>query len=773
MKYVWMACLALVAACNGGGGDDDAANAGTGVFGRVTALGQPVAGATVHVGSTSTQTDVMGMYRLAAPAGQTVVRVEADGHLINVQRTTIAGSTALYLALLPEGPAQPLDSTVGGTITGQRGAQVSVPPNGLVDSQGQPVTGEVAVHLTPLDPAVEDELAAAPGDFEARTRGGATAQLESFGMLDITMRRGDEVLQVAPGQTFAVRIPAPDGMVTPPEAMPLWSFDEAAGVWVEEGELTYDPAEKVYVGEIAHMSMWNADVEMETTCISGQVLDGDGNPVPGARVRGRGVDYYGADATTANADGRFALLVRKNSTVSVLALHEEGGGEARTIQSGDATAQQPTSVNDPACSDGGTWTVRRGEVVFEDGRTISCSTDAFDDLGLTRCVPILAEVGRCFQPSGACTQEGLLNIRYANGARMETDISDTSNVSVVYYGPGGQNCGRQVIDASAGGAQVTLELPDGRRETYSVAVNTNTGAVTYSCADGSQVSIDQADQERIAACTGAAEECEEPDQPGFGMCDGDADCDGGSCCFGVCVPTDFCPSGTACVDDGMCSDGEMCCPATNDCQSEADCINYGWCDRDAHCGDNRACCDNECSRDPFCEGSCRGDDDCDDGICCPGTEGEPNRCYSDLDACFGGRACDEASDCGGEGMTCCDGMCASWERCYEGNECADSGACGGAESPYLCCEREGGQTCQTEIFCASFRACDDQNPCSNGTQCCNNPQLANEPICLGPDLCTFGLPCAAQADCDALFCCAIPGGQEPICVSECQEDWRR
>jgi hypothetical protein len=727
----------------------------------------------VRVGDRTTQTDASGLYRLAAPAGPTVVRVEADGHLINVQRTTIAGSTALYLAVLPEAPAQPLDATMGGTITGQRGAEVTVPANGLVDSQGQPVTGEIAVHLTPLDPAVEDELAAAPGDFEARTLTGSTAQLESFGMLDITMRRGDEVLQVAPGQTFAVRIPAPDGMVTPPESMPLWSFDEETGVWVEEAELTYDAASKVYVGEIAHMSMWNADVVMETTCVTGRVVDGEGNPVPGARVRGRGVDYYGTDAATTGADGRFVLLVRKDSEVSILALHEEGGGEGRTVQSGTQTARQPPSIDDSACTDGGTWTVRRGEVVFDDGRRISCATDAFDDLGLTRCVPILAEVGRCFQPSGACTQEGLLDIRYANGARMETDISDTNNVNIIYYGPNGENCGRQIVDASAGGAQVTLELPDGRRETYAVAVDVNTGTVTYSCADGSQVSIDQADQERIAACTGAAEECEEGDDPGFGMCDDDADCNGGSCCFGVCVPSEFCPSGTACVDDSMCGDGEMCCPATNDCQSEADCVTYGWCERDAQCGENRACCDNECSREPFCEGSCRGDDDCEDGICCPGGDGEPNRCYSDLDACYGGRACETAAECGGEGMTCCDGVCDAWGDCYEGEPCGGDADCGGADSPYGCCDRDGDLTCQTEVFCASFRPCDAENPCGDGTACCDNPEISNQPICLGPDLCTFGLPCEAQADCDALFCCAVPGAPEAICIGDCQADWRR
>lgn len=772
MKYLWMLSLALLVACGGGGDDDDPQGAGTGVFGQVTALGQPVSGATVRVGSTSAQTDAEGRYRVAAPAGPAVVTVEADGHLINVQRTTIAGATALHMALLPEAPAQPLDATMGGTITGGRGAQVTVPANGLVDAQGQPVTGEIAVHLTPIDPAREDELFAAPGDFEARTQAGEVAQLESFGMLDITMRRGDDVLQVAPGQTFEIQIPAPDGMIAHPDSMPLWSFNETTGVWVEEGTLRYDATEKVYVGEIAHMSMWNADVVIDTTCIKGRVVDADGAPVAGARVRGRGVDYYGTDSSTANANGEFALLVRKDSEVSVLALHAEGGGEGRTVRSGSDTARQPPSIDDPACVDGGTWTVRRGEVVFDDGRRVSCSGNAFDDLGLTRCVPLLAEVGRCFQPSGACTEEGVLNVRYANGSRLETNIGDGNMVTIGYFGPNGEDCGRQIVDASAGGAQVTMELPSGRRETYSVRVDTDSGAVTYGCVGGGELRIDQADQERIAACTGAAEECESSDNPGFGQCEDDADCNGGSCCFGVCVPSDFCPSGTACADNSMCGDDEICCPATNDCKSEAACADYGWCDRDEICGENRACCDNTCSRYPFCEGSCRGDGDCEEGVCCPGVN-EPNYCSDSAESCYNGRECTVDADCGIDSFTCCDGSCRSWESCFGNEQCADDSACGGEGSPLVCCDRGDFMDCETPLKCASFRPCDAENPCGGGTACCNNPQISNEPICLGPELCTLNLPCEAQADCGALFCCAVPGIDQPYCSPQCQEDWRR
>lgn len=771
-RLLFLSLLAL-AACNGGGGGDSTTEAGSGLFGRVTANGAGVANAAVFIGAQRTQTDADGRFTLAAPPGPAVVTIQAPAHVINVQRVTlIDGPNALSVALLPEAPAVMLDATQGGEAMGARGARVVVPAGALVSPVGASVGGEVAVHVTPIDPSIPAELDAAPGDFEARTAGGAPAQLESFGMLDVTIRQGDEVLDVAEGQTLQISIPAPSGVTDPPASMPLWSFDEAQGLWIEEGTLTLDADAGVYVGEIAHMSAWNADRPLDTTCISGRVVDSDGNPVPGARVRGRGVDYTGSDATVADADGRFALLVRKDSLVSVAAYHADGGGQVREVRSGSATAPQPVNVGDASCTDGGTWTVERGTVVFDDGRRVVCTDDAFARLGLQQCLPFMAEVTDCYRPEGACTQEGIFTTRYANGAASVAEIND-GEVSITLIGASGVECATQTVS----GSSVTIILPDGRSETYGVDFNADTGAVTYTCTDGSQRTITAEDQEILAACTGNSEQ--ECAQSGGGgnigeACEASAECGAGNrCCLGICITEELCPVAAPCESDAECTDGALCCPATNSCQTEDDCVALGGCTEDAQCGEGSACCDGDCVGRPYCEGTCRVDDECAEGICCLAANDDLNYCAADATDCYRGRECVLDTDCGDPAtLTCCDGTCDTWDGCYEGEVCVDDGGCGGAGSPLECCEREDGLSCETPSNCASFRPCDDATPCGADTICCADSFITDQPICLTPTFCALNKPCETSEECAGGQCCAVPG-QDAICAEDCPEEWRQ
>lgn len=776
--FVFSLVLACAACDDGGGGDNDAgvAVAQDALFGRVTAGGQGVAGATVIVGGVTATTGADGSYEVAVGAGAAVARVEAEGHVINVQRVQVSGATALDFALLAEAPAQPLDATMGGAVDGERGARVTVPAGGLVDPAGAVVEGEVAVHLTPIDPAVPDQLAAAPGDFEARQADGSATQLETFGMLDVTIRQGESTLQVAPGERLEIRIPAPMGQAELPPEMPLWSFDEAQGLWIEEGTLALDAESGTYVGAIEHMSVWNADKPLDTTCVSGTVVDADsGAPLVGARVSGTGVDYLGTDATTTDAQGRFALLVKVGSEVSVAAYHQSGGGEIRTITSGDAIAPQPVSPGDDSCTDGGTWTVRRGEVTIDGAPPVSCDVDVFNQLDLRTCVPLLVELGECHQPSGACTQEGLFDIEYANGAATRTNIGDDGSVSIEYFGPGGVPCGQQEVQASAGGVNTfTLVLPDGRRASYGVDIDVNSGSITYQCANGGSRTLTSADQQRLQACTGGGEnECAEVDNSIGDACEADADCGGGDvvCCVGICLERASCPL-AGCDDDAQCADGQICCPTSDSCLTEAQCVSTGWCETDAQCGEGRACCDGVCDNQPFCEGFCQADGDCEAGICCAQPEG--NYCAADAEACFSGQACAQTEDCGDPAvMTCCDGTCQSWSNCYEGGACAEQSECGGEQSSQVCCEREGAMSCEDRVNCASFRACGEGEPaCTEGTLCCNNPAFFDGEICLPPELCFVNQVCEGDADCGGLDCCAIPQ-DEARCVQECPEEWRQ
>lgn len=321
-------------------------------------------------GSEVARTDADGTFDLSAGSGeQVVLSFRAPGFVRGIERIEVANApTALRVTMRTEAPALPLDSTAGGRVDGMRGASIDAPALAFVDRSGNAISGMVDVHLTPLDPSVASELAAYPGDGRARTYSGETVGLESFGVVDVTVRQGETDLTIADGMGVTVEFPLPaSSPAVPPETIALWGFDEQAGVWTEEGEAVLDAERGVYVGTITHLSPWNCDQPLEATCVGGEVIDGDGTPIAGAYIMARGIDYLGDASAVAGDDGRFCLAARKNSRLEVT-VHLPGGESiTREVDTGSEDTEIPAACDDPRCLDAGTWEFTDVDVEAEGG----------------------------------------------------------------------------------------------------------------------------------------------------------------------------------------------------------------------------------------------------------------------------------------------------------------------------------------------------------------------------------------------------------------------
>ena len=105
---------------------------------------------------------------------------------------------------------------------------------------------------------------AIPGDYRAVTRSGQNAEMLSFGALhvDITDPSG-RPLRLKPGIEADMAVPS---FATNPGAAPAriatWSYDEATGMWREEGQATLQtsPQGPAYAGKTTHFSTLNMDV---------------------------------------------------------------------------------------------------------------------------------------------------------------------------------------------------------------------------------------------------------------------------------------------------------------------------------------------------------------------------------------------------------------------------------------------------------------------------------------------------------------------------------
>ncbi|PJB40182.1 MAG: hypothetical protein CO108_15540 [Deltaproteobacteria bacterium CG_4_9_14_3_um_filter_63_12] len=756
-----MAAL-LLAGCTSGGHGTPVSTTQTGVFGQVRDLsGAPVAGAKVMIGAASATTDAAGQYALRTSAGQTVVRFEASGFVDTVERVLVTADnvSGLDAVLLPEAAGQSLDAAAGGTIDGTRGAQLKAPAGAFVDKSGGAVSGEVMVHLTPLDPGVAAELAAAPGDLTAVDDSGAGQILESLGMLDVSVKQDGNRLDIAPGATIEIRVPAPAGVAAPPDEIPLWSFDESAGRWLEEGVATYDAASGGYTATIEHLSWWNCDQVGSATCIGGCVEDENGNPVPGAGIVATGVDYIGMSDATAGADGCFQLAVRKSSTIAVTAYHAAGGGQQREVSSGEAETQVPPGPS-AACLDLGKWVVKRGEVVLPDGTVIDCAGVSNPMEG---CFDKGAQLASCFQPAGACAYEGssvtTSTITYANGSKVERTTDGMGTVSR-YYAPDGTLCGEQRIEVLdyAGNqvsSRITVSLPNGQSESVGFQLNSDTNGITFTCTDGRSVVWTQEDSAIFQACSGeSTESCTgSPTVTPGGPCQTTADCDDDlTCCQGtLCTLPGMCPGG--CATDSDCTGGYECCDidGTTFCLPPGTCTIGDSCSSDSDCG-SFTCCKGSCATS--CEaGPCVSASDCGAGeICCPGST--ENTC-SEVVSCYSGRDCASAADCGaGSGLICCgnNSTCSTEADCAVGQTCASNAEC---PTPLLCCDNAMAPGCQTLETCDLGRPCAADTDCSApGFTCCT--RYGN--LCYDNVSCWLTAPCTVDADCGTapgLKCCMI------------------
>lgn len=323
-------------------------------------------------------TDAHGLYSVedGVTGNSAVVQFEKEGYV----------GSSVTVALLPDDMttvnatliemAEPVvvNSDSGGEADDGTGNKLILPAGALVQREGaKAVTGDVDVHITPLDVTKTEDLAAFPGEFRALAAGKSTdtVQLETFALADFTVMQNGAELDLAPnkGESATIELVLPDTTsLTAGEVVPLWYFDEARGVWVEQGsgEVVLNKAGAlVYRASVSHLSWWNCDKPVsETHCFTGIAVDGNGAPIANARIVAVGLDYGGSSFTTTAADGTFCIDVKRNSSVQIQ-LYLPGGNivmDAQDVTAPDLPAQcltggctalgEPLTPNLGACVSG-------------------------------------------------------------------------------------------------------------------------------------------------------------------------------------------------------------------------------------------------------------------------------------------------------------------------------------------------------------------------------------------------------------------------------------
>lgn len=293
---------------------------------------QPIAGATVSLGDQQKTTDNNG---IVVFMGTTVhenfayASASAAGYTNGSRLMVPTGNDSFTIQLFTIENAQQVDAGGGEIfVETEYGEPVIIRFNGgFVDQIGNPYSGVVNVTANYLDPLAEETANTMPGELYGVDTNYQQVALGSFGMVNVELRGSSgEILQIAAPADLEIPI-HPDQMSTAPSQVPMWSFNEDIGVWLEE-TVAYNTGTH-FATQVSHFSFWNCDAPFPVVNFDATVIDASsGSPLAGLTVK---ITYGGfARYARTNSSGTVSGKIPSNQTM-ILEIIDQCGTVIHTI----------------------------------------------------------------------------------------------------------------------------------------------------------------------------------------------------------------------------------------------------------------------------------------------------------------------------------------------------------------------------------------------------------------------------------------------------------
>lgn len=199
--------------------------------------------------------------------------IKADGKFEAFRRLSVIENRGNYteVKMMEKNIIGSVNTVQGGSLANADGAEIELPANGIVSASGAVYDGEVSVAMQWIDPTATDLASRMIGDLSAIDKDGNERALATYGMLQIELLdpAGNE-LNLAQEAAAILQFPVPAALQShAPSTIPLWSYDEELGKWIEEGSANYENG--VYRGEVSHFSSWNVDFPFDPIEVKGKV----------------------------------------------------------------------------------------------------------------------------------------------------------------------------------------------------------------------------------------------------------------------------------------------------------------------------------------------------------------------------------------------------------------------------------------------------------------------------------------------------------------------
>ena len=294
--------------------------------------GSPLSGVNVSTGTLNVTTNSKGEFNFSQAQvvdKRAVIKFEKSGYFDLTRSGLKENEMFIEAVMYPKGNSKisvqtAFDATKGATLEAS-GMKVKLQASSIVGADGSAYSGNVDANMLYLDPNNKDFAAMMPGgDLAGIRTNGSESVLVSYGMINVTLTdNAGKPLQLKSGSPADVTFPIPEGMENnAPPTMPLWSFDEHKGIWIEEGVATLQDG--VYVGQITHFSWANLDDPKERVTLKGKVIDCNNKAVPFVKVSAE------QTATYTNSKGEWSVVVPEYTPVTV-SVTANGGSDSERV----------------------------------------------------------------------------------------------------------------------------------------------------------------------------------------------------------------------------------------------------------------------------------------------------------------------------------------------------------------------------------------------------------------------------------------------------------
>ena len=324
------------------------------------ANGAPLSGVKVTTGSLSATTNNDGTFSFTQAGtvdNRAVIKFEKNGYFTLTRSGDKADEMTVEVVMYLKGnsPGVSLqtdfDAAKAKTLE-IGGVTIDLPASAFVKADGSAFSGTVRADVLNIAPDNENASLLMPGgDLAAVRSDKSEIKVLPYGMMDAVFTGNDgNLLEIKEKTDVRITFPAPADVTTAdlPATLPLWTFDEARGVWIEEGSAALQG--NSYSGTVTHFTdhavgdaLGRLVPEMVTLQI--QVKECDDKPGAGATIlvdnyyNGRYFKYHPhfLKAFTADSKGYCQVEAQKYGTGGYeITVYFKGTEHARTVMIGTA-----------------------------------------------------------------------------------------------------------------------------------------------------------------------------------------------------------------------------------------------------------------------------------------------------------------------------------------------------------------------------------------------------------------------------------------------------